>query len=107
MPMAISITASRRPAVVVKFRVSNTTLKVGDLQPTSPVFATADNYLMPQTASSFQINSNEIMGLNLEAGHYTAGTGNTTTSRSGDILASYAGVEAASASFGGRQVPVQ
>jgi imipenem/basic amino acid-specific outer membrane pore len=85
----------------VKFRVSNTTLKVGDLQPTSPVFATADNYLMPQTASGFQINSNEIMGLNLEAGHYTAGTGNTTTSRSGDILASYAGVEAASASFAG------
>ena len=85
----------------VKFRVSNTTLKVGDLQPTSPVFATADNYLMPQTASGFQIDSHEITGLNLEAGHYTAGTGNTSTSRSGDILASYAGVEAASASFAG------
>lgn len=85
----------------VKFRISNTTLKVGDLMPTSPVFATADNYLMPQTASGFQVDSHELDGLDLEAGHYTSGTGTTTTSRSGDILASYAGVDAASASFAG------
>ncbi|MBB6286281.1 imipenem/basic amino acid-specific outer membrane pore [Pseudomonas sp. SJZ103] len=85
----------------IKFRVSNTTLKIGDLQPTAPVLATADNYLMPQTASGFQVDSHEITGLNLEAGHFTSGTGNTTTSRSGDILASYAGVAAPSASFAG------
>ena len=85
----------------IKVRISNTTLKAGDLQPTAPVFATADNYLMPQTATGFQIDSHEIAGLNLEAGHYTSGTGNTTTSRSGDILASYAGIDASSASFAG------
>lgn len=85
----------------IKFRISNTTLKAGDLQPTAPVFATADNYLMPQTASGFQINSHEIDNLNLEAGRFTSGTGTTTTAHSGDILASYAKVDAQSASFAG------
>lgn len=85
----------------IKFRISNTTLKVGDLQPTAPVFATADNYLLPQTASGFTINSHEWAGLNLEAGRFTSGTGTTTTAHSGDILASYAGVDASSATYGG------
>ncbi len=85
----------------IKFRVSNTSLKVGDLQPAAPVFATADNYLMPQTASGFAITSHEWAGLNLEAGHFTSGTGTTTTDHSGDIMASYAGIDASSASYGG------
>jgi imipenem/basic amino acid-specific outer membrane pore len=85
----------------VKFRVSNTVLKVGDLQPTAPTFATADNYLMPQTASGFQITSNELSGLSLEGGRFTSGTGTTTTAHSGEIYASYAGVSARSASFEG------
>lgn len=85
----------------IKFQVSNTQLKVGDLQPSAPVFATADNYLMPQTASGFLITSHEWAGLNLEAGHFTSGTGTTTAAHSGNIMASYAKVDTSSASYAG------
>jgi len=39
--------------------------------------------------------------LNLEAGHFTSGTGTTTSAHSGDIMASYAQVDTSSASYAG------
>ncbi|WP_122660040.1 OprD family outer membrane porin, partial [Pseudomonas viridiflava] len=46
----------------VKFRVSKTELKIGDMQPTSPVFAVGGSRLVPQTASGISLQSSEIKG---------------------------------------------
>jgi imipenem/basic amino acid-specific outer membrane pore len=85
----------------VKFRVSKTELKVGDMQPTAPVFAVGGSRLLPQTASGLSLQSSEIAGLDLEAGHFYSGTSQDDTSHSGGIFANYAGVEANSADFVG------
>ncbi|MBX8540884.1 OprD family porin [Pseudomonas cichorii] len=89
----------------VKFRISKTELKVGDMQPTSPVFAVGGSRLLPQTASGISLQSSELKGLDLEAGHYYSGTSQDDTNRSGKIFATYArngrGVEANSADFVG------
>ncbi|WP_454254945.1 OprD family porin [Pseudomonas sp. Marseille-Q8238] len=88
----------------VKLRISNTVLKYGSMQqPTAPVFAAGGNYLLPQTATGFSLTSQEIEGLDIEAGHFTAGTGSVTTSGDGGIYAAYAGQETRAADYlGGR-----
>ncbi|MFC6297571.1 outer membrane porin, OprD family [Pseudomonas sp. CCM 7893] len=55
----------------VKFRISDTVLKIGDQYTTAPVFATDDSRLLPEVAQGTSIVSNEIKGLKLEAGHFT------------------------------------
>ena len=54
----------------VKF--SNTVLKVGDQFTALPVFATDDSRLLPEMAEGALITSNEIKGLTLNAGRFTA-----------------------------------
>lgn len=56
----------------VKFRISNTVLKVGDQFTALPVFATDDSRLLPEMAEGALITSNEIKGLTLNAGRFTA-----------------------------------
>ena len=85
----------------IKFRVSKTELKIGDMQPTSPVFAVGGSRLLPQTASGLSLQSSEIAGLDLEGGHFYSGTSQDDTSHSGDIYATYAAVKANSADFAG------
>ncbi|MCF5710202.1 outer membrane porin, OprD family [Pseudomonas syringae] len=85
----------------VKFRVSKTELKIGDMQPTSPVFAVGGSRLLPQTASGISLQSSEIKGLDLEGGHFYSGTSQNDTSHDGSIWANYAGVRANSADFAG------
>ncbi len=73
----------------VKFRISKTELKVGDMQPTSPVFAVGGSRLLPQTASGLSLQSSEIAGLDLEAGHFTPAqlkTLRAMTVRSGRLM---------------------
>ena len=90
----------------VKFRLSKTELKVGDMQPTAPVFAVGGSRLLPQTASGLSLQSSEITGLDLEAGHFYSGTSQDDTSHSGGIFANYAGIEAKSADFAGGKYAV-
>jgi imipenem/basic amino acid-specific outer membrane pore len=85
----------------VKFRVSKTELKIGDMQPTSPVFAVGGSRLLPQTATGISLQSSEFTGLDLEGGHFTSGTSQDDTSHSGNIWATYAGQSAKSADFVG------
>ncbi len=85
----------------VKFRVSKTELKIGDMQPTSPVFAVGGSRLLPQTATGISLQSSEIKGLDLEGGHFTSGTSQDETNRNGTIWATYAGQTAKSADFVG------
>ncbi|WP_122280195.1 OprD family porin [Pseudomonas syringae] len=93
----------------VKFRISKTELKVGDMQPTSPVFAVGGSRLLPQTASGLSLQSSEIAGLDLEAGHFYSGTAQDTTSHDGTIWATYAngnGLRASNADFLGGKYAV-
>ncbi|CAM3727531.1 OprD family porin [Pseudomonas wadenswilerensis] len=65
----------------VKFRISDTVLKVGDQFTALPVFATDDSRLLPEMAQGTLITSNEIKGLTLHAGHFTSLTGQEQTNR--------------------------
>lgn len=56
----------------VKVRLSNTVLKYGTQFTALPVLSTDDSRLLPETAEGFLITSNEIEGLELHAGHFTA-----------------------------------
>jgi imipenem/basic amino acid-specific outer membrane pore len=59
----------------IKLRISNTVIKYGDQFVALPVLATDDSRLLPETAEGFLITSNEIEGLELNAGRFTAGKG--------------------------------
>ncbi|MBD8493635.1 OprD family porin [Pseudomonas syringae] len=85
----------------VKFRISKTELKIGDMMPTSPVFAVGGSRLISQTASGISLQSSEFAGLDLEAGHFYSGTSQDETNRNGNIWANYAGVTAKTADFAG------
>ncbi|WP_443698440.1 OprD family porin, partial [Pseudomonas sp.] len=91
-----------KAGAALKVRISKTQLKVGDMQPTtSPVFAVGGSRLLPQTASGFQLQSSEIKGLDLEAGHFTSATSQDTTKRSGALGTAYTNITAKSADFAG------
>lgn len=76
----------------IKLRLSNTTLKVGDMETTAPVFTTGYYYQLNQTVSGLMVDSNEINDLTLHAGHFTSGTGRLSTARNGELGMTYAGV---------------
>ncbi|AZF17640.1 OprD family porin [Pseudomonas sp. R3-18-08] len=63
----------------VKFRISNTVLKVGDQYTTAPVFASDDSRLLPELPQGISITSNEIKGLKLEGGHFTSSVAQNQT----------------------------
>ena len=61
----------------VKFRLSNTVLKIGDQISASPVFATDDGRLLPEVAQGTSLVINEIPDLTLNLGHFTSMSGQT------------------------------
>lgn len=83
----------------VKLRVSETELKVGNLQPNSPVFGYSDLYLMPQHFTGGLLTSNEIEGLALQGGHFTSGHAENSTDKDGDLGTTYGGTAFKSANF--------
>jgi imipenem/basic amino acid-specific outer membrane pore len=93
-----------KAGAAIKFRVSKTELKVGDMQPsTAPVFAVGGSRILPQTASGFQLQSSEVKDLDLEAGHFYSATSQDKNARDGELWATYAGVKADSIDyFGGK-----
>lgn len=93
-----------KAGAAIKFRVSKTELKIGDMQPsTAPVFAVGGSRILPQTASGFQLQSSEVKDLDLEAGHFYAATAQDKNAHDGELWATYAGVQADSIDyFGGK-----
>ncbi|MED7667107.1 OprD family porin [Pseudomonas moraviensis subsp. stanleyae] len=93
-----------KAGAAIKFRVSKTELKFGDMQPsTSPVFAVGGSRILPQSASGFQLQSSEIKDLDLEAGHFYSATSQDKNSREGGLYSNYSGIEANSIDyFGGK-----
>jgi len=65
----------------VKFRISDTVLKHGNQFVGSPVFATDDSRILPEVATGTYLVSNEIEGLELSAGRFTAISNQTNTGR--------------------------
>ncbi|MGQ7861547.1 OprD family porin [Pseudomonas sp. CBSPBW29] len=65
----------------VKFRISDTVLKVGDQYTTAPVFASDDSRLLPELPQGISLTSNEIKGLKLEGGHFTSSVAQAQTYR--------------------------
>ncbi|WP_339487341.1 OprD family porin [Pseudomonas sp. EL_65y_Pfl2_R95] len=65
----------------IKFRVSNTGLKYGDQFVGSPVFSTDDSRILPESATGTYLVSNEIEGLELSAGRFTAISSQVSTDR--------------------------
>ncbi len=63
----------------IKFRVSNTVLKIGDQYTTAPVFASDDSRLLPELPQGLSLTSTEIKGLKLEGGHFTSSVAQSQT----------------------------
>ncbi|MDM8349444.1 OprD family porin [Pseudomonas sp. sp1636] len=87
----------------IKFRISDTVLKYGNQFVGSPVFATDDSRILPEVATGTLLTSNEIAGLELTAGRFTAissqtGTGRDSNTQGGETLKS-ANIVGASYSF--------
>jgi hypothetical protein len=61
-----------RLGLTFKTKISNTELKVGELQPNLPVLAFSDIRLLPPSYQGVSITSSEIGGLSLQAGHLTS-----------------------------------
>ncbi|MGN2305491.1 OprD family porin [Pseudomonas chlororaphis] len=84
-----------KAGAAAKFRISKTELKIGDMQPsTSPVFAVGGSRLLPQTASGIQLQSSELEGLDLEAGHFYSASSQDEMNRDGELHANYASSDA-------------
>ncbi len=65
----------------VKLRISDTVLKYGSQFVASPVFSTDDSRILPEVATGTYLVSNEIEGLELSAGRFTAMSSQTATGR--------------------------
>ena len=65
-------TSFGQTGAAVKARLSNTTLKYGDQFVDLPVFSMDDARLLPESATGFLVTSEEIDGLVVHAGHFTA-----------------------------------
>ncbi|TWC38654.1 imipenem/basic amino acid-specific outer membrane pore [Pseudomonas sp. SJZ079] len=65
----------------IKFRISDTVLKYGNQMTGSPVFSTDDSRILPEVATGTLLTSNEIEGLELTAGRFTAISSQTSTDR--------------------------
>ncbi|WP_374980764.1 OprD family porin [Pseudomonas solani] len=87
----------------VKARLSQTVLKFGNLTPMNPVFGTGSARLFTMQANGFQLTSDDLAGLHLDAGHFTSGNDGASTNDSGSIKALFAGVDARSVDYVGGQ----
>ena len=84
----------------IKFRISDTVLKYGNQFVASPVFSTDNSRILPEVATGTYLVSNEVEGLELSAGRFTALSSQASSDRDtfevteGDIFgASYAFTE--------------
>ena len=82
----------------IKFRISDTVLKYGNQMTASPVFSTDDSRILPEVTTGTLLTSNEIEGLELSAGRFTAMSSQTSTDRDTFALKS-ANIVGASYSF--------
>ena len=68
-----------RAGTAIKFRLSNTELKYGDMMPALPVLNYDNTRLLPESYTGYLLTSREIDGLELNAGHFNAQARKSTT----------------------------
>ncbi|UUY08228.1 OprD family porin [Pseudomonas sp. J452] len=73
----------------VKARISNSVLKYGEMRTGAPVFATSHSRLLPETATGFNVTSEEIENLSLEGGYFTAYNNRASTNSDDELLINY------------------
>ncbi|MFJ3523118.1 OprD family porin [Pseudomonas sp. NPDC090203] len=69
----------------LKLRLSKTTLKVGEMEVETPVFDTGDKRLQPEYATGLLLDSRDIDGLKLVAGHFNAFRNQNASTSRGDF----------------------
>ncbi|MDF0729360.1 OprD family porin [Pseudomonas entomophila] len=77
-----------RAGGAIKFRVSNTVLKYGDMMPALPVLQYDDSRLLPESFTGALITSKEIKGLELNAGRFTQEARKSAEGRDSGVLKS-------------------
>lgn len=87
----------------LKLRYSNTTLKVGEMEVETPVFDTADKRLQPEYATGFFLDSQQMEGLRLVAGHFSAFRNQNASTARGDFDGYGASTRHASISLAGAE----
>ncbi|MFP5496363.1 MAG: OprD family porin [Gammaproteobacteria bacterium] len=94
-----------RTNAVMKMRVSNTVLKYGQLQPVNPVFNISDSRLLPQSYTGFNLTSQEIRNVTLDAGYFTSGSSRVDQDHGSGLGLTYTNrnglIDARSATYGG------
>ncbi|MHC8366804.1 OprD family porin [Pseudomonas sp. ZT5P21] len=91
----------------LKIKASKTTLAFGEMMVETPVFNTADKRLQPEYASGFLLNSRDIEGMNLVAGHFTSFKNQDASSGKGDFYGYGADTEAGGISILGADLFTQ
>ena len=85
----------------LKLRYSKTTVKFGEMEVETPVFDTADKRLQPEYATGVFLDSQQIEGLRLVAGHFSAFKNQNASTASGDFDGYGASTRHASISLAG------
>lgn len=91
----------------IKLKRSKTTLSFGEMTVETPVFDTSDKRLQPEYATGFLLNSREIDGMNLTAGHFTAFKNQDSSSSKGNFSGYGANTDAGGISFAGADLFTQ
>ena len=91
----------------IKLKTSKTTLSFGEMMVETPVFDTADKRLQPEYATGFLLNSRELDGMNLVAGHFTAFKNQDSSSSKGNFSGYGASTDAGGISFAGADLFTQ
>jgi hypothetical protein len=91
----------------LKIKASKTTVAYGEMMVETPVFDTADKRLQPEYATGFLLNSREIDGMNVQAGHFTAFKNQDSSSSKGNFSGYGANTDAGGISFVGADLFTQ
>ena len=84
----------------LKARVSDTTLKYGEMFVHTPLFDTGDTRLLPEAATGVLLSSTDVENLELNLGHFTAANQQASTNAD-DVFNGYAGVMDGAMDFAG------
>lgn len=69
----------------LKLRLSKTTLRIGEMEVETPVLDTGDKRLQPEYASGLFLDSRDVEGLKLVAGHFTSFKNENASTSRGDF----------------------
>ncbi len=86
-----------------KVRLSSTTVRWGRMRTDAPVFYTNDGRLVPEIATGILVESGELDGLFVEAGHFTSYSFRNSSNSDDDLRTEYTGIGTQSFDYvGGR-----